>query len=216
MGGLPIGGNPQALSNTTPLIPDSQNVPAVYLDVTHSSVAVGNSATVTVSLSACPAFTSALIEIRVGDKLQVVSGQWLVDCILSDYKAEKQYGTMVFENASAAGEIFTFAVKGLEATADDEILVTVILHNAQNGAVATLNATASLGVTEAPIVAVGDLDGDADLTDWDGVLLARYLAGWSVEISSDLALDIDGDGEITDWDGVVFDRYLAGWNVQIG
>ncbi len=63
---------------------------------------------------------------------------------------------------------------------------------------------------------VGDIDGDNEITDWDGVLLARYLAGWNVEITTLDALDIDGDGEITDWDGVVLDRYLAGWNVSIG
>ncbi len=62
----------------------------------------------------------------------------------------------------------------------------------------------------------GDLDGDNEVTDWDGVLLARYLAGWNVEITTLDVLDIDGDGEITDWDGVVLDRYLAGWNVSIG
>ncbi|MBR6693816.1 MAG: InlB B-repeat-containing protein [Clostridia bacterium] len=62
----------------------------------------------------------------------------------------------------------------------------------------------------------GDIDDDGELTDWDGVILARYLAGWNVEISAIETLDIDGDGEITDWDGVVLDRYLAGWNVEIG
>ena len=61
----------------------------------------------------------------------------------------------------------------------------------------------------------GDLDGDGEISDWDGVLLARYLAGWNVEIDL-AATDVDGDGEVTDWDGVVLDRYLAGWNVTIG
>lgn len=62
----------------------------------------------------------------------------------------------------------------------------------------------------------GDADGDGEVTDWDGVLLARYLAGWTVEIADTSTLDIDGDGEVTDWDGVILDRYLAGWNVTIG
>ncbi len=62
---------------------------------------------------------------------------------------------------------------------------------------------------------LGDLDGDEEITDWDGVLLARYLAGWNVNISNADALDIDGDGEITDWDGVLLDRYLAGWDIKI-
>ncbi len=65
---------------------------------------------------------------------------------------------------------------------------------------------------------VGDLDQDGEITDWDGVLLARHLAGWSVTVADEKVLDIDGDGEITDWDGVMFDRYLAGWSVvtQVG
>ena len=63
-----------------------------------------------------------------------------------------------------------------------------------------------------PKVAIGDLDEDGEVTDWDAVLLARYLAGWTVVVTYD-AMDIDGDGEITDWDSVLFDRFLAGWNV---
>lgn len=62
---------------------------------------------------------------------------------------------------------------------------------------------------------IGDADGDGEVSDWDGVTLARYLAGWPVEVEP-LALDIDGDGEVTDWDGVLMDRYLAGWDVTIG
>lgn len=67
----------------------------------------------------------------------------------------------------------------------------------------------------APPYMIGDTDGDGEITDWDGVVLARYLAGWSVDVVPE-ALDIDGDGELTDWDGVVMDRYLAGWDVTIG
>lgn len=65
------------------------------------------------------------------------------------------------------------------------------------------------------ICLTGDADGDGEVTDWDGVMLARYLAGWNVEVDL-AALDVDGDGEVTDWDGVIMDRYLAGWNVSIG
>lgn len=65
-----------------------------------------------------------------------------------------------------------------------------------------------------PEYLIGDLDGDGEVTDWDAVLMARYLAGWTVDVNLD-AMDIDGDGEITDWDSVLFDRYMAGWNVEI-
>ena len=63
------------------------------------------------------------------------------------------------------------------------------------------------------IEVVGDLDKDGEITDWDGVLLARHLAGWG-GIFDSMVMDVDGDGEITDWDGVIFDRMLAGWSVN--
>lgn len=79
-----------------------------------------------------------------------------------------------------------------------------------------LSATWRYGYDGGELFIPGDLDGDGEITDWDGVLLARYLAGWTVEIADLAAADVDGDGEVTDWDGVVLDRYLAGWNVTIG
>ena len=62
---------------------------------------------------------------------------------------------------------------------------------------------------------IGDLDRDGEITDWDGVTMARYLAGWGVDILYKDALDLDGDGEITDWDGVLLDRFLAGWDIKL-
>ena len=62
---------------------------------------------------------------------------------------------------------------------------------------------------------IGDLDSDGEITDWDGVTMARYLAGWDVDILYKDALDLDGDGEITDWDGVLLDRFLAGWDIKL-
>ena len=62
---------------------------------------------------------------------------------------------------------------------------------------------------------IGDLDRDGEITDWDGVTMAIYLAGWGVYILYKDALDLDGDGEITDWDGVLLDRFLAGWDIKL-
>ena len=64
-------------------------------------------------------------------------------------------------------------------------------------------------------ITVGDLDRDGEITDWDGVTMARYLAGWGVDILYKDVLDLDGDGEITDWDGVLLDRFLAGWDIKL-
>ena len=86
---------------------------------------------------------------------------------------------------------------------------------AETDAAYASDSSTALTVQLDPPFARGDLDGDEEITDWDGVLLARYLAGWNVDISNVDALDIDGDGEITDWDGVLLDRYLAGWDIKI-
>ncbi len=76
--------------------------------------------------------------------------------------------------------------------------------------------TASFEVEIIKAFPIGDLDKDGEVTDWDGILLNRYLAGWKVDIADLSAMDIDGDGEITDWDGVLLDRYLAGWSINTG
>lgn len=59
-----------------------------------------------------------------------------------------------------------------------------------------------------------DVDGDGEVSDWDAIVLNRYLAGWDVEINVS-ASDIDDDGEISDWDAIVLERYLAGWGVEL-
>lgn len=58
-----------------------------------------------------------------------------------------------------------------------------------------------------------DVDSDGEITDWDAIVLERYLAAWDVELVL-TAADVDGDGEITDWDAIVLKRYLAGWDVE--
>ena len=60
----------------------------------------------------------------------------------------------------------------------------------------------------------GDADGNGLTTDWDCILLGRYLAGWDVDLYLE-ALDFDGNGKVNDWDEILFSRYLAGWNVKI-
>ena len=60
----------------------------------------------------------------------------------------------------------------------------------------------------------GDADGNGLTTDWDCIMLGRYLAGWDVNIYLE-ALDFDGNGKVNDWDEILFSRYLAGWNVKI-
>ena len=60
----------------------------------------------------------------------------------------------------------------------------------------------------------GDADGNGLTTDWDCILLGRYLAGWDVDLYLE-ALDFDASGKVNDWDEILFSRYLAGWKVEI-
>ena len=77
--------------------------------------------------------------------------------------------------------------------------------------------TVSVTVRAAGVTTVtGDADGDGEISDWDDILLQRYLANWpGIEINLD-AMDIDGDGEVSDWDDVLLQRYLAGWPIELG
>jgi len=65
------------------------------------------------------------------------------------------------------------------------------------------------------LVSAGDIDGDGEISDWDAIILNRYLAGWGVTINQSAA-DVDGDGEVSDWDAIILERYLAGWDITIG
>ena len=68
------------------------------------------------------------------------------------------------------------------------------------------------GKEEPAEILLGDVDQDGEITDWDAILLNRYMAGWAVTILLEAA-DIDGDGEITDWDAILLDRFMGGWNI---
>ncbi len=60
----------------------------------------------------------------------------------------------------------------------------------------------------------GDADGNGLASDWDCILLGRYLAGWEIDICVE-ALDFDKNGTVNDWDEILFSRYLASWDVEL-
>ena len=75
--------------------------------------------------------------------------------------------------------------------------------------------TTTFEVTVVEQKLTGDVDGDGEVSDWDAILLNRYLAGWK-NVTLDLSVaDIDGDGEVSDWDAIILERYLAGWKIEI-
>ena len=62
----------------------------------------------------------------------------------------------------------------------------------------------------------GDLNGDGKINSLDGLMLMRYLNGWTVNIASPEAMDVNGDGKVNSLDGLILMRYLNGWNVTLG
>ena len=64
-------------------------------------------------------------------------------------------------------------------------------------------------------VVAGDANGDGTIDIKDAVLIAQYLAGWTVSIGENAA-DCNGDGNVDIKDAVLLAQYLAGWNVTLG
>ncbi|MBR3966737.1 MAG: InlB B-repeat-containing protein, partial [Clostridia bacterium] len=61
----------------------------------------------------------------------------------------------------------------------------------------------------------GDVNGDGTIDTKDAVLLAQYLAKWSVTVS-EAAADCNNDGIIDTKDAVLLAQYLAKWDVTLG
>ena len=60
-------------------------------------------------------------------------------------------------------------------------------------------------------VLTGDSNCDGQISKADGMLLARYIAGWEgITLDVDSA-DINKDGQISKADGMLLARYIAGW-----
>jgi len=121
--------------------------------------------------------------------------------------------SLASENNTADGQFvkLTFKIKEDAAVGEYEISVNPIESRNFNGEKITFEAaTSSITVID---YIVGDIDNDGEVTDWDSIILNRYLAGWDVTIDILESADIDRDGEITDWDSIMLERYLAGWDI---
>ncbi len=59
----------------------------------------------------------------------------------------------------------------------------------------------------------GDVNSDGTVNAKDGIVLARYIAGWSGYVSmADLsAADVNSDGAVNAKDGIILARHIAGW-----
>ena len=60
----------------------------------------------------------------------------------------------------------------------------------------------------------GDIDGTSEVDMEDVSVLAKYLAGWNVDVNED-ALDVSGDGVVNLFDLVLLSQYVAKWDVTL-
>lgn len=61
----------------------------------------------------------------------------------------------------------------------------------------------------------GDITADGQINRMDLLRLAKYFAGWEVEID-ETAADVTGDGKLNRMDLLRLAKYFAGWNVALG
>lgn len=172
----------------------------------------------TVKLDQGTTFTSAFVEITVGQNARVVSAQWLINGDLADYNDDARHGVLAIENAATvSGGVFRFSVNCNDLSAGEEIGVSVVLMDERAQVVGTATVSAAVPVVDpSASFLYGDLNADGIVDSLDGLLLLRELNGWQQEIASPQAMDVSGDGVVDSLDGLILLRYLNGWDVTLG
>lgn len=143
-----------------------------------------------------------VVEISSGENLTI-----RVNAEHSDLNSVSVDGKIVnpkHYTVTAGSTIVTICADYLESLGEGNHVVEIIFD--EGAAVAKMTV-------ERAFVA-GDVDKDGEVSDWDAIVLNRYLAGWNVEVDLNAA-DVDGDGEVSDWDAIILERYLAGWDVKL-
>ena len=156
---------------------------------------------------------SALELVKVED-CGLLAGYTTPSATISSPYTLRWADSLATENNTKNGQLVKLTFKIKDGTEEGEYNISVTPIEARNvdgTKVAFTGANATVNVID---YLLGDTDGDGEVTDWDAIVLNRYLAGWNVNIEL-AAADIDGDGEVSDWDAIVLERYLAGWNIEL-
>lgn len=76
-------------------------------------------ATVTANVSGSPTLSSALVQVTLGDGLELVSGEWKKDGIMKDFTVSNGYGVIALSSVGTIdGTVFSFVVKGKTISAN--------------------------------------------------------------------------------------------------
>lgn len=204
------------------VIDEGENAPAFKVE--NVSGLAGKNVILTVSLENNPGiislrnyiwYDSEYLELVKVENLRLLKGYTTPAADISSPYLLRWADSRAESNNTACGELVRLTFKISENAPEGEYSVRIFCRESRNvdGELADfLNASATVTVLN---YIVGDCDGDGEVTDWDAILLDRYLANWHIENINLEAMDIDGDGEVTDWDAILLDRYLANWQITI-
>lgn len=205
------------------------------VEVSASSVSPGGTTEVTVSLSGCKGFSNLGIQIGYDSNALTLISAENNSSVGATYTAAQQITASPYNmswnsatsNNTFNGALATLTFKAKDNAAEGKYPITVSYYTGRDGDYIDgesvnydidhkpLNLSYTDGAITVSEHIPGDINGDGTVSDWDGTLLLRYLAGWEDLDIDASALDVSGDGAVNDWDGTLLLRYLAGWDVEI-
>ena len=168
-----------------------------------------------ISLRNTISYDSSALELIAVQDCKLLAGYTTPSTTVNSPYTLRWADSLATDNNSSNGRLvkLTFRIMDDAQTGDYSISVDPVEARNANGEKVTFRgASATIKVIE---YIVGDTDGDGEISDWDAIVLNRYLAGWNVPLELGAA-DTDGDGEVSDWDAIVLERYLAGWDISLG
>lgn len=104
-------------------------------------------ATITVNVSGSPSMSSALVQVTLGNGLELVSGEWKKDGIMKDFTVSNGYGVIAFSGAGTMdGTVFSFVVKGKTVSQTAQNVKVDLTFKSGSSVVGTASASKTVKV----------------------------------------------------------------------
>lgn len=104
-------------------------------------------ATITVNVNGTPTLSSALVQVTLGDGLELVSGEWKKDGIMKDFTVSNGYGVIAFSGAGTMdGTVFSFVVKGKTVSQTAQNIKVDLTFKSGSSVVGTTSASKTVKV----------------------------------------------------------------------
>ena len=140
------------------------------------------------------------------------------DCFFEGNSAKNPYKVTFCDgdaNVTVDGKLITFKFKIADDAPEGFYPFTIKNIETYTHDEETVRFAGLTGVVEVKSVEPGDVTEDGIVNRQDLLRLAKYFAGWQVEICEDAA-DVTGDGQVNRQDLLRLAKYFAGWQVTLG